>query len=244
MAERFHGIDALRGLAVVSMVAYHLLYDINTVYGLQAEWINDPLVCFWQQCTCWAFILIAGFSWEWGKKHNLARGVKLSLYGIIISFISVLLLPNHAIWFGILSFLGAAILIQIVLNPLTSRLAPLTGVILTLILHFLLQDIQFGIIGPGWELPNIIYSTYLGVPFGLKPIYFTTVDYYPILTWYPVFLCGTYLYRLFLQCPNCKRCARTRIPALSAIGRHTLVIYLIHQPVLFVLCYLFMGLPR
>ena len=62
MAERFHGIDALRGLAVVSMIAYHLLYDINTVYGLQAEWINDPLVCFWQQCTCWAFILIAGFS--------------------------------------------------------------------------------------------------------------------------------------------------------------------------------------
>lgn len=42
MTGRFHGIDALRGLALVNMVLYHLLYDINTVYGLQAQWINTP----------------------------------------------------------------------------------------------------------------------------------------------------------------------------------------------------------
>lgn len=46
MTGRFHGIDALRGLALVNMVLYHLLYDINTVYGLQAQWINTPLVRF------------------------------------------------------------------------------------------------------------------------------------------------------------------------------------------------------
>ena len=117
MTGRFHGIDALRGLALVNMVLYHLLYDINTVYGLQAQWINTPFVRFWQQCICWSFILIAGFSWEWGREHNLRRGLKLTLYGILISLLSVILLPNHAIWFGILNFLGAAILLHIVLAP-------------------------------------------------------------------------------------------------------------------------------
>ena len=243
MTGRFHGIDALRGLALVHMVLYHLLYDINTVYGLQAQWINTPFVRFWQQCICWSFILIAGFSWEWGRKHNLRRGLKLTLYGILISLLSVILLPNHAIWFGILNFLGAAILLHIVLAPLTNRLSPLAGVILALALHFLLRDIQLGIIGPGWDLPNVLYTTYLGAPLGLPPVYFTSTDYFPILSWYPVFLCGTYLYRLFLQCPDCQRRARIHIPVLSGLGRHSIAVYLIHQPILLLICYLLMGLP-
>lgn len=169
--------------------------------------------------------------------------MKLTLYGILISLLSVILLPNHAIWFGILNFLGAAILLHIVLAPLTNRLSPLAGVILALALHFLLRDIQLGIIGPGWDLPNVLYTTYLGAPLGLPPVYFTSTDYFPILSWYPVFLCGTYLYRLFLQCPDCQRRARIHIPVLSGLGRHSIAVYLIHQPILLLICYLLMGLP-
>lgn len=243
MPVRYHFVDALRGLALVNMVLYHLIYDINTVYGLQTQWMNAPIVRFWQLAICWRFILIAGFSWQWGARHNTRRGLKLNLYGLLISFATVLILPNHAIWFGILNFLGCAILLHGLLAPLTNRLSPLTGIIVALALHFFFRDLQLGVIGPGWDLPNVLYTSLLGTPFGLAPVYFTSTDYFPLIPWYPVFLCGTYLYRLFQQCPNCQMCARTYVPLLSTMGRHSIAIYLLHQPVCLLLCYLLMGLP-
>ena len=243
MVARYHGIDALRGLALVNMVIYHLLYDINTVYGLQVEWINQPMVRFWQQNICWSFIIIAGFSWQWGQRHNVRRGLKLNLYGFLISLVTMIILPNHAIWFGILNFLGCAVLLHILVAPLTNRISPLVGLILALILHFILRDIQLGVIGPGWDLPNVLYATCLGAPLGLPPVYFASTDYFPILPWYPVFLCGVFLYRIFLQCPRCQRLAAVRVPLLSWMGRHSIAIYLIHQPLCFIACYLFMGMP-
>lgn len=241
MGERFYGIDALRGLAVVNMIAYHFLYDLNSIYGLQIEWTNAPLIQLWQQSICWGFILIAGFSWEWGRKHNLKRGLKLIIYGLIISTLSIFLLPNHATWFGILIFLGSAILLQILLSPLTNRLSPLSGILLSLIFHFLLRDIQLGLIGTGWEMPHVLYTNYIGSPMGLPPVYFSATDYVPFLPWYPVFLCGTYLYRLFLQRPEYYKPAKIHIPVLSKLGRHALPVYLLHQPILLAICYFMIG---
>ena len=46
---RLHGIDALRGFTVLSMVAYHFLYDVNIIYGQNPGWYRLPQVFFWQQ---------------------------------------------------------------------------------------------------------------------------------------------------------------------------------------------------
>ena len=61
---RLWQLDALRGLALVNMVAYHALYDWVYVFGLPCAWydISAPGCHIWQQYICWSFLLIAGFS--------------------------------------------------------------------------------------------------------------------------------------------------------------------------------------
>ena len=104
---RLHGIDALRGLTVLSMVAYHFMYDVNIIYGRQPGWYRESEVFLWQQSICWSFIIISGFVWPWGKRKNLRRGLIINLWGLVISAVSYIVMPSEAIWFGVLSFMAA-----------------------------------------------------------------------------------------------------------------------------------------
>ena len=103
--RRCHLIDALRGLALVNMLAYHFLYDVMVVYGRDPRWYLHPAVHVWQQYICCSFILIAGFSFHWGQKHNLRRGLLLNLCGLVITAVTLIVMPTEAIWFGILNFM-------------------------------------------------------------------------------------------------------------------------------------------
>ena len=82
--RRYHLIDALRGLALVNMLAYHFLFDVNVVYGRDPQFFLRPAARVWQQCICWTFILIAGVSYHFGKRNNLRRGLLLNACGLII----------------------------------------------------------------------------------------------------------------------------------------------------------------
>lgn len=116
-SPRLHGIDALRGLTVLSMVAYHFMYDVEVVYGINPDWYRIPAVHIWQQSICWSFILISGFVWSWGQKKNLRRGIVINLWGLVITAVTLIALPSEAIWFGVLNFIGCAVLLLIPLHP-------------------------------------------------------------------------------------------------------------------------------
>ena len=109
--RRYHLIDALRGLALVNMLGMHFLYDVNVVFGAEPGWYLRAGVRLWQQYICWSFILIAGFSYDWGRARNLRRGLTLNLLGLAITAATLIAVPSEAIWFGILNFLGCAILL-------------------------------------------------------------------------------------------------------------------------------------
>ena len=70
---RLWQLDALRGLALVNMIAYHALYDWVYVFGLPCAWydISAPGCHIWQQYICWSFLLIAGF-----QLHAFARAAQ------------------------------------------------------------------------------------------------------------------------------------------------------------------------
>ena len=84
-AERWHLIDALRGLALLNMLGMHFLYDWNVVFGREPRWHLRPEVHLWQQYICWSFILIAGLAFHWGRHRNLRRGLLLNLLGFLIN---------------------------------------------------------------------------------------------------------------------------------------------------------------
>ncbi len=120
--ERYHLIDGIRGLALVNMVLFHFLYDVFIIYGQDPGWYQRTGSHLWQQGICWTFILISGFSWRFGKSHSIRRGIFLNICGLIITFVTGIAVPGQTAYFGILNFLGCAVLLMALLEKPASRL--------------------------------------------------------------------------------------------------------------------------
>lgn len=239
--RRYHLIDALRGLALVNMLAYHFLYDVMIVCGRDPRWYLRPAVHVWQQYICWSFILIAGLSFHWGRRHNLRRGLVLNACGLVITAVTLIVLPSEAVWFGILSFMGCAVLLTIPLDRILARVRPSVGLALCFILFLLFKRVDGGVLGLGplsLRLPESLYRFRVLAPLGFPDPAFRSSDYFPLLPWYLLFLCGWFLGKLFETRASRQRAARVKIPVLSALGRKTLWVYMLHQPILMGLCML------
>lgn len=124
---RYPLVDAVRGFSVLSMIVFHFFYDIFVVWGANPDWYYRPLIQIWQQSICWTFILVSGFVWQWGRRTNVRRGLLLNLWGAVISAVMLLVMPSEPVWFGVLTFLGCALLLMEVLERVVSRVPPLAG---------------------------------------------------------------------------------------------------------------------
>ena len=90
----------LHGFAIVNMVLFHFLYDFFIIYQKDPKWYGKPLVGFWQQMICWTFIFISGMTWRLGKK-KIKRGLLLNFWGLVITAITWLAMPQQTVWFRI-----------------------------------------------------------------------------------------------------------------------------------------------
>ena len=238
---RYHLIDALRGLALVNMVAYHFLFDVIVVYGREPEWYLRPGIHLWQRYICWSFILLAGFSFQWGRRHNLRRGLLLNACGFLISAVTLIAVPNEAVRFGILNFMGCAILLTMPLEKVLERIKPAPGLAIVFLLFLVLRNVDSGVLclGPRLvRLPAAMYRFRVLAPLGFPDPLFRSSDYFPLLPWYLLFLCGWFLGKIFRGRESWQRATRVKIPLLSAVGRKTIWVYLLHQPLLMGLCML------
>lgn len=242
--RRYHFIDALRGLALMNMLAYHFLFDVNVVYGRDTAFYLRPWAHVWQQYICWSFILIAGLSFHWGRRHNLRRGLVLNACGLVITLATLLVMPDEAIWFGILNFMGCAVLLTMALERGLQKLPPAAGLAVCFTLFLLLRRVDIGYIGLGpalYRLPAWLYRFRILAPLGFPDPAFRSSDYFPMLPWYLLFLCGWFMGRCLEQNERLRRLAREKIPFLSAAGRKTIWIYMLHQPILMGICMLLFG---
>lgn len=234
-------VDAIRGCAVLSMVAYHFCYDFFVVCGRDAVWFERPGIHLWQQSICWSFILVSGYVWRWGREHALRRGLLLNLLGLLVTGVTLLVLPEEVIWFGILSFLGCAVLAMLPLDRLLCRVPPQVGLLGALLLFALLRRLPVGSIGLGiWQgkVPAKLYALRWLTPLGLPYPGFRSADYFPLLPWLPLYLAGYFLYPLLRRRALWQRAAAIRLPLLEGIGQNSLWIYLLHQPLCLGLCLL------
>lgn len=243
---RLHLLDSLRGITLISMILYHGVWDLVYIYGIKWDWYRSTGAYIWQQSICWVFILLAGFCWSFGKKP-LKRGVLVFLGGALITFVTVLIMWENRVIFGVLTLLGSCMLLMIPLEKLLKKVPAAMGIAVSTLLFFLTRDVNFGYLGfegiALWELPDGFYrnllTTFLGFP---KPGFYST-DYFSLFPWMFLFVCGYFLYRLFTERGwltmsifrvNCK--------PLSFIGRHSLLIYLLHQPILYGICFVINNL--
>ena len=61
-------LDSIRGATLLSMAAYHTVWDLVYLFGVQWDWYKGGLGFLWQQSICWTFIFLSGFCWPLGRR--------------------------------------------------------------------------------------------------------------------------------------------------------------------------------
>ena len=228
-------LDSYRGFIIINMVLFHFLYDANMVFGANPGWYRLHTTHLWQRFICFSFIILSGMVWRYGKQKSLRRGIVLNLCGIAISLFVYIFLPSEAIWFGILNLLGCCTLMTYLFDKLLHRIPAIAGMLFSLFLFFLLEDII---------IPSSSFEHLLLVPLGFPPSSFFSSDYFPLLPWYFLYLFGYYLSAFLEGLSIFTRFGNIHFAPLSKLGRHSLLIYMAHQPVCYGLCYLFFSCLR
>lgn len=232
---RYELLNTLRGVCILSMVAYHACYDLANIKGLSMPWFHTRGAYWWQQSICWGFILLSGLCWHFSR-NPLKRGLIVFAAGGLISLVTVLAMPGEAVWFGVLSLIGSAMLLMVPLEKLLRKIPAGWGLAVSLLLFFLLRNVPRGTLG--FEglilspLPDWLYVTDWLAPLGFHTSAFVSSDYFALIPWLFLYLAGYFLWRVLERSPRVLAALRRGVPPLSFLGKHSLLIYLLHQPLL------------
>lgn len=231
--SRFWELDFIRGTAVAMMVLYHFLYDLD-YFGIYPLDVRLGPWLYFAEATAAIFIVLVGASLTMSASRSrvleasgklylklFERGLKIFSMGLAITLATYLLIGRGFIIFGVLHFIGASIVLAYpFLRLRTANIFAGAVVILT---GFYLQGLTF-------NFPWLLWL-------GFVPYNFYTLDYFPLIPWFGLVLIGIFLGNGFYQ--DGKR--GFKLPDLSgsfmvdlfcALGRNSLAIYLIHQPVI------------
>jgi len=217
-------LDSARGIAIVLMIAYHVMFDLS-YFGISAiDLYSLPLVLF-QRFIGMLFLLIVGISLALSESknnegyiHHVKRALKLAGVALLIT-IATWVYPHDAfITFGIIHFIALATL----LAPMFFGFGR-TNVLLGL-----------AIIGAGLLMNGIDVSQPYLFWLGLTTPAYSALDFYPLFPWFGIVLIGIYAGQsLFTKGESRISIRATKLDgALSFIGRNSLTIYLAHQPIL------------
>lgn len=234
---RLHLLDALRGVMMINMIAYHGMWNLVNLFGIRVDWYAGTPKYIWQQCICWTFITLSGFCWSMSKNH-LRRGLLVFGGGVLVSLVTCVLMPENRIIFGILTCIGSCVLLMIPLERLLKKIPALPGAAVSFALFALLRNCSRGnlgfeglVIAP---LPAQLYRNYLTAYLGFPHPGFYSTDYFPLFPWLFLFVTGFFLYRALGERQlNERLFAKGNVPVLNRIGQNSLLIYLLHQPVLY-----------
>lgn len=224
---RIQLLDAARGLSILLMVAYHFGYDLVLFNLLPHNVLYNPLLNVLQPFFAGLFIFVSGISCRFSRS-NLRRGVEMLALAAVITAVTYWM--GSPAWFGIIHFLGVSAILFALLRPFLDRIPgpPLAGIYLVL---FFLGNYLAG------QTYEIRFLWWLG----LRHPEFRSSDYFPLLPWFFLYLAGALAGRYIVANKLPKRFYTLRIPFFAAVGRNTLLIYALHQPVLYGLTILLSG---
>lgn len=236
-------IDELRGLSILLMIVHHAAYDLVVLFGvpLGAVLFSQPVYVL-HVLFASLFVGISGMSSRFSHS-NLRRGAICLGFGLALTAVTAVVMPGQLIVFGILHLLGTCMMLFALLRPLLDRCPPAVGALVCFLLFVVSFGVPEGYLGAGplrIALPDAWYTHGWLAVVGLPTPAFASADYFPLVPWVFLFLCGSFLgvYVKEGRCPAFFYRQHSR--ALCTVGRHTLWIYLLHQPVVYALIWLVM----
>jgi uncharacterized membrane protein len=236
---RFWEVDFLRGCAIVLMVLYHLVFDLNYF----AFYDIDISSGFWlaaARAAASSFLLLVGLSLTLSHSRARLLGLEEAYFSRLlkrsawilslalgISVVTYLFIGKGFIVFGVLHLIGLSLLLAYPFLRLQK--ANFIFGLLFILFGLYLQNISVG-------FPWLLWL-------GLAPTGFYSVDYFPVFPWFGVILMGMGLgdrlypgYRRRITMPDFAGSSFVRV--LAFLGRNSLAIYLVHQPVIIFFLYL------
>lgn len=236
--ERYDLLDSLRGFLLLQMVVYHFFWDMLYLFEWDLRWFQSSFSYWWQQSVCWLFIFLSGFCWSLGSKPFL-RGLKIVAASFLITLATHIFVPQQPVVFGILFFMGSCMILLSVFAKWTGKLEPAHGIILNFSLFFLARNINEGYLGfEQWnliKLPEFLYQNMLTAYLGFPAREFYSSDYFSLLPWMFLFMSGYYTFAWCRKKGPLPGVFYRGNRSLSFCGRNSLLIYLLHQPLLYLL---------
>lgn len=227
MSKRIWELDAARGLCILGMVAVHLVYDLSELYGpvSQAYPAEFRFVMDWGGVI---FVVISGICVTFSR-NSLKRGLIVFSCGMLVTAVTLGMAfmgfsADVVIYFGVLHCLGACMALWQGVKDLPRQGLTLLGIGFAAIGLWLQGEV--------WSFPWLI-------PLGFVTSTFASADYFPLLPYFGFFLLGAALGKTIYKEK------KTLLPGVNSralplrflrfCGRHSLLIYLLHQPVIAVL---------
>lgn len=226
--QRIWELDFLRGLCIPGMILIHLIYDAVDLYGF-VQWPYPAWYAGFKGNYGAVFLLISGVSVTLGRR-SIRRGVTVFLGGMCCTAVTAgMYLMGMAgrgiiIYFGVLHCLGVCMMLWPVFRKLPVWSLAFIGAALLmagLLLRGQRFDFQWGLI------------------LGFTPKGFSSSDYFPLMPSLGYFLLGAAFGKQFYRerrslLPHVRQNGFIRF--FRWCGRHSLMIYLLHQPVLALGC--------
>lgn len=215
MNKRIFEIDLLRATAIVLMVIYHFVFDLNNFTKISVDCEVMP----WNligTSSALIFIFISGIS-SGLSKSSFKRGIITFSFGMLVTVVTLVYDTKEYIRFGILHFLGISMMMFPLLNSLKKwQLVVLGGVTI--------------ILGKIFETINT--TTFLLLPLGITYNGFATLDYYPVFPYISVFIFGIFIYKIYYFKGRSILRNNYNSNLIYLISRNSLNIYLLHQPII------------
>ncbi len=230
---RIRAIDALRGAAICMMIVYHAAFDLNWFRMISADFNHDRFWLSFRDLIVSSFLLLVGVSLVLASRAGISpkrfwnRIALVGACAILVTVGSYVTFPKSFITFGILH----CIVVSSILGwPLVRfpRAALMVGVVV------IVAGVAIGV--PLFDLP---WLNWVGL-MTHKP---ATEDYVPLLPWLGVVLVGISIgwWLLERRMHDLRQVSRASPKWLTWLGRHSLLVYMIHQPIMMGLLRVFHG---
>ena len=235
-AQRIWEIDFLRGLSIILMVGYHLLFDVGEFVGIKRflGFSTDLSSVAWtvaQYFFAGLFVVLSGVSCTLSR-NNVRRGLKLLAVSLAVSAATYIFDPSSTVYFGILQCLAVSILIY---GAAFEKAGPVSCA-------------AWGafVLGLAVALPMLVQGVEIRfdwlLPFGIHSPTFSSYDYFPLFPWFGIFLAGSALGKSVYASKRSMLPWQLPDTFINVAGRHSLLIYIVHQPVIIGLLYVLGGM--